>query len=892
MRNLKKLFIYTTVIGALIVSIMVVFGFIYQDEVVNSVKTEINKHLNAEIKVSHIEFSLFNNFPLASVTLYDVVGFESKNYTKQPDTLFAFKEFSLSFNVIDILNESYVLNHIHAIDGFLNLEIDKHNEGNYEIFVTEADSSTTFQLDLESVHLEKCEVAFTDFSTSDRYRFYFPNIIANGTFSGDQINTALYGSTIVKDLILEDTPYLKNELAKIDVGVAINTKSGSFQVSRGFITLRTDYDFDVKGKTQHEGFRYTFESKMLDLVVLEDLIPEKHKQFLEAYDITGQSSVFLEIKRSKHEGHPSISGKYNVINGGLKYIETGEAIQIPKAVGTFNMGNRASAETMILDVTDFQISARGTDIQGQFYLLNLKHPNYKIKANGTADLLELTNMVSFGEGFKMSGTTDFAISISGAVEDIDSITVKDIKTIIGSGNFKLNNGVFTISNIPSISGVDALFMVNKQEVIFENLTGKIGHSQVQGKMKLDHWLDFILDDSRKISIYGDLGLDKFLVSDWQSDSPSNTEEEFSFPRRVKFMGNISVGEFNYEKLILTNISAHSSLNNGTLKLKDAYINGFDGELVLDIQMKEYLNKISYSGNLRTKNVKVQSLLRSFNEFGQKALTSKEIRGDFNSNLTFRFFSDKKFEINTSSIYLDGDVVMLNGELKEYKLLYEIPKEIESNKIIGLFVNLDRFEKSLHHIKFDTIQNHITIENSIIHIPRMDIHSSALGISLQGTHSFENEIDYYMNFNIKEVLSKKEPIKSEYGYIEDDALGNRMIYLHVYTKNGELEVDLDKLGTKKSSNKSNEELQVAKSILKEELGLYKNDTSVVVSEKEAVFEYELDMGEFSDSNVTDTVLKADTVSADSGVFHKLLKKKKKKKKTDEDFEEWDFEDDDY
>jgi hypothetical protein len=181
---------------------------------------------------------------------------------------------------------------------------------------------------------------------------------------------------------------------------------------------------------------------------------------------------------------------------------------------------------------------------------------------------------------------------------------------------------------------------------------------------------------------------------------------------------------------------------------------------------------------------------------------------------------------------------------------------------------------------------------VVRIPRMVIKSSALNIAVQGTHTFDNEMDYYMNFDLNSVLGKKEPIKDAYGFIEDDEKGNRNMYVHVYTKKGKMVVDVDKFGSKKLINvNDSEEMNVAKSLLKEEFGLFKNDTTVVIPEKEEVFEYDIDLGEFSDSTIQkiDSTL-LDTIKSDTGVFRKILKKKKKKKK--DNFEEWNVEEEDF
>jgi hypothetical protein len=69
--------------------------------------------------------------------------------------------------------------------------------------------------------------------------------------------------------------------------------------------------------------------------------------------------------------------------------------------------------------------------------------------------------------------------------------------------------------------------------------------------------------------------------------------------------------------------------------------------------------------------------------------------------------------------------------------------------------------------------------------------------------------------------------------------------------------------------------------------------VVIEKKQETFEYDLDMGEFSDSSDIDSaaVKKGDTLTSDSTILEKILKKKMKKKKED-NFVEWDVEDDDF
>jgi hypothetical protein len=897
MRIVKKLIIYTTIIGASLFSILVVFGFIYQDEVVSSVQTEMNKHLNAKIKADKIELSLISHFPLATINLTNVVGFESKNFSSNPDTLFSFQRFSLSFNVFEIMTGSYVLNRIQAEEGFLNLEIDKKGQGNYWIIKSDSSESSNFKFDLERVNLKNCEVGFRDFNSKDKYAFYFPNIISKGSFTDKQINTALYGSADVRALILDGTSYLQNESTSLDIGVEINLETGTFQVSRGYITLRNEFQFDVKGKTDQGAFHYTFESKNLDLAQIESLIPAKHIEFITAYQLAGDVAVFIDIERKENAKFPKVTGDFTIKNGQLKYIETGVSVQVSQAKGSFDLGAKASPLTTQISIPDFTLTTKEAKAVGSLAISNLRHPRYKIVAKGKANLLEVSKLATLGENFEMAGDLGFNINMQGAVQEMDSIIAKDIKTIRGTAELVLENGSFGILNVPDLKDISAEIKLNQNVAVFEKFNGLAAGSATKGKVKITNWLGFILGKSQSLDMEGNVAIERLVVADWAS-SEKEQDSDFSFPKQITFKGLVDIGEFKNENLVLTNVKTYVNLGNNAIAFRHAHFSGFNGEVLTDFEMKEELNQISYKGSLSTKRVNMRLLMESFNDFGQTSLKSDQINGELNSHLSFEFNSNKALKINEPSIYVDGDVMLLKGELIEYKLLYDIPKEIESNKVIALFVNLDKFEKRLHHIKFDTISNHVTIKNSLITIPRMEIHSSALAISVQGTHSFDNRIDYFMNFNLNHVLSKNEPITSEYGFIEDGENGGRMIYLHVYTKNGEVEVDLDKNGSKKhKETKVSDEMNVAKSVLKEELGFFKNDTSVLVVDEPETFDFDIDLGEFSDSLTMDsTAIKGgDTVitSADSSIFGKILKKKtKKKKKKEDNFEEWDFEDDDY
>ncbi len=890
MRIVKTVLIYTTIIAVSLLSILVVFGFIFQDKVINSVSNEINQSLNSEIKVDALDFSFLTHFPKASVSLNHITGFESSNYAAVGDTLFHFEELALSFSILDIIQGKYILNSISVTDGYVNLEIDQAGQENYLFIKSDSSDTANFFLNLEEVILKNCEVKFRDFRTENQYAFDFPFLEANGTFSSTQITTALFGQTKVNKLVLENTPYLTNESGQIDIGVKFDLEKGIFQVSRGFINLRNKYQFEVVGHSSSSKYDYTFTAEKLDLDQAEPLIPRKHITFIDGYLLNGRADLSVNIKKGSKDKHPQINGGFNITNGSFNMKKSELKVGINVLKGRFDLGKLASSSSTQIWVDQFDIRTKEGEAKGTFSLSNLNKPWYKLKSKGKVDLIPFSEFLDLKNGFSMSGAADFDFQISGVIHDLDSLTEADIKSMKGEATIHLLKAGFVIPNVPSIDSVSSTVRLSQEMVVLEKFNGIIAGSKTKGTVKAENWIKYIINSESTLRLFAQLHTHSIETNDWLMGAKEDSEKEFSFPDFITLQGHLEAESLHHTNTYITNLSADIKYVPRTLTLTKTRFNSFSGDLGVNLVMRQNKSSFSYDVNLQTKNVNLQKMLEAYSNFGQTAVTDTHIRGVLNCGLDISFESNNDFEINNSSIIAAGDFMILNGEMIENKLLYQIPSEIESNTVIGLFINLEAFEKKLHHIKFDTISNHLTIENGRVVIPKMHISSSALQIDIAGVHSFSNEMDYYLSFNLNEVLTKKRKNNNEYGYIQDDKLGNRMMFLHMYTKNGEVQVDLDKDGARKyRETKQNEEVDKAKTVLKNEFGLFKNDTSIVVTEEELKFEYEIDLGEFADDSISSSGNDSTKAKADSTILGKNSKKKKSKKDS-EDVDDWDFDDD--
>ena len=97
--------------------------------------------------------------------------------------------------------------------------------------------------------------------------------------------------------------------------------------------------------------------------------------------------------------------------------------------------------------------------------------------------------------------------------------------------------------------------------------------------------------------------------------------------------------------------------------------------------------------------------------------------------------------------------------------------------------------------------------------------------MSGTHTFENAIDYNFIFNFRDLLNKEK--NTEFGEIIDDGTGLR-IFMRMHGTLDNPIIEWDQKSRKEASVEKREEAKKdAKSILKSEFGLFKNDTTVKI-----------------------------------------------------------------
>jgi hypothetical protein len=206
---------------------------------------------------------------------------------------------------------------------------------------------------------------------------------------------------------------------------------------------------------------------------------------------------------------------------------------------------------------------------------------------------------------------------------------------------------------------------------------------------------------------------------------------------------------------------------------------------------------------------------SFQNFGQNFLIAENIAGTLSGSFSLLLPLDSLLNPQITSLTAEGKYVLVNGAL----LNFEPVKELSS------FIELSELE----NIHFEKMENDFFIRNNYVYVPQMEVRSSAVDLSVNGKHSFDNDYEYHVKVLLSEILSrqrnKNRSNVTEFGEVEDDGLGRTSMLLKIVYKGEDVKVSYDmKAAANEVKSNLNSEKKTLKTILNQEYGWFKNDTA--------------------------------------------------------------------
>ena len=801
----------------------------YEEPVRNYILKEVNKRLQSPVHVSDINFSLLERFPSASLVMDSVWAEENLVKIGKADTLFFFRKVYLNLNLFDILDGQYKINEIETRDGFMRLKIDQEGYDNFHIWVENKDT-TGFLLELDRVHIQNTEFSYHNLLRDQRYDILADELYFNGRFSDESYTMAVYGQGEVHDISIRGTTYLENRHVDVDTDLDITASSERYAFRKGNLIIDKTLDFKVSGAFEGDGIDLRILGSELDIIKTLSLIPIETRSAFDDYTSSGELSFDCTLKGAFGKtDNPNFEATFSVSDGSIYKNASSWKLTDLTGDGSITNGARKAFSSAEIILNDLKGELNGDPFSSKFSVSNFNQPNIDGSVRFESNLEALSGF--FNVEWMANSTGKFVLdaSISTTLANPSNPEARDFLNSRASGSIQLYNADIKLPQDERSYRIDtASFSILNNSLEIIKYRGKINTCEIDLEGKADGFLNYFFSETGDLDVKGVVKTGEINLDDlFPTTSSSQSGVVVAFPSRANWDLTIISKAFRQGKFEAKEISGRLLMNSFKVEASALQFMSQSGTMQGDIGVYRFSeNQFGIQTNFRTFDVDVKQLFETFNNFEQSFITSDVLEGRLNADISFQALCDSMLNIQTPSITSSIDLKISEGALVGFKPLISVADEIKKKPMLRLFISTDELRKRLEIVRFATLENEITILNGVVSIPRMEIKSSALNINVSGTHGFDNKIDYQLDFAFSELLELKDRKEPYNEFVQRDDEGKTRIYLSMIGTAQDFEVEVKRTDISKSvKTEVQEEGRTVRSLLKEEFGVFKNDTTL-------------------------------------------------------------------
>jgi hypothetical protein len=206
--------------------------------------------------------------------------------------------------------------------------------------------------------------------------------------------------------------------------------------------------------------------------------------------------------------------------------------------------------------------------------------------------------------------------------------------------------------------------------------------------------------------------------------------------------NLDAADISFEKFSGAHAKADLVFQDDEIRLKTMTVEQGSGVLDLRATLTRRpdgdANPLTLESHLE--HVDIPALFRSFDDFGQKAITGHNLKGSISADVRMTGLLSNKAAIVQNSCKGTVDFSISDGQLVDFE-----PMEKINEKILK--------KRDLSQIRFAQLQNRLDIDSSTVRLHRMEIRSTAFTLFAEGTYDLKKGTDMSLQVPLSNLKEK-------------------------------------------------------------------------------------------------------------------------------------------
>lgn len=760
MKILKRFAIVSLIILVLLLTITTVILSFFEDKIGKTLTTEINKQINSELSIEDFGLSVLTSFPNVAANLQGIVLKDN-----QDGVLLEAENLSFRFGLLSLLGSSISVKSVVIENGALNVEIDRRGKGNYEIFKAkdEEQERSETALSLENAKLKDIELIYIDRSAKQEIMAKIEEADFSGEFSSKQFSLNSKANIDSRFVELDGKRYFAGKYIGYDARILVDMEEKVYEFQEVELEVENNR-FKVDGNVEewengtYYDLLFTCEEGNLESVL--QLLPEEYLENLSDFRSSGQFLFTATLKgEANARKNPAMKVDLSLSKGKISSPRLEDSMKEVSFEASFTNGKGRSNKSSVFEIKNLKGYFSRQLLELKLKIQNLDDPridfsmdgilpigsvyglfnNEKI-TNGTGKV-EIKNLQVNGRFRDMISTSRISrVNTGGQLEFNDAgITINGEKLIIDNGHVELKDNLMTIEGFKfEGAGSEMEFQGSAQNIIpvlfADSLNTKRAELRFQAKLQspkldIDRLINItkITEETKKVAAPV---LDSIKVAEIQKRERITNFFKGTFDAVIQ--------EFNFNKIEGKDFLGKLEFDNNELII-DGKTEAMGGSFDLDGHVY-FEDEPHLKAKLICEDIDIKEFFRQSENFGQEVLESRHLKGQLRSKMVINAFWDREGNFLSDELSLLAGIGIEEGELLKFEML----------ESFSTFVKI----KDLQRIKFTDMQNFLEYRNQKLHIPVMFIQSNALNLTINGEHTFENDIEYNIKVNAAQVIANR------------------------------------------------------------------------------------------------------------------------------------------
>lgn len=708
---MKKFFLILSSIIVLLILAMILVPYFYKDNILDLMKKEANKNLEAKVNFSNdIGLTLFSNFPNVTLTVKDIEVVNKDPF--EGDTLAQVQQFKTTIDIMSVISgDQMKIRGIHITKPDIHVKVLENGTANYNIMATDTSAATdekpkgasesgeggTFQLALNEYSINKGQVVYDDQALGFYTRLKAFNHQGSGDFTLNIFD--LDTETAIEQLTVGygGVHYLEQVNTNLDAELKMNMQKMKFTFKENKLSLN-DFVLAFDGFVAMPGkdinMDLTFDAQETGFKNLLSLVPSIYTQDYQSIETKGSLNFEGQVNGTyNEEQYPAYEFLLAVNDGYFQYPD------LPKSLKNVNLKLDVNCPDGELDNTvtnlkQMHFEVGNNPFNATMLLKNpISDPFVDAGMQGKVNLGHFKDLMPIGGETQLAGILESDLAVKGAYSSIEQERYEDFQA---EGDLRLSNFEYAAPYLnQTVKIEESELSLTPQKADLKKFAMKLGESDLYAQGELNNMLGYALKGK---TLEGNLqvnsnymNLNPMLASkegEAEASSADKTSEEGGgyeyeapgIPGNIDFTLKADMMKrLIYDNMDMRNITGSIVIRDQTIKLKDFRMDMYDGSMMASGKYgAQQPERPITDFDLKIEQFGIQQAYETFATLRKYAPVAANAEGKFDANVSFNTPLKKDLTPIYDSLYSEGQLVVDKAVISEHKIFDKVADVLQDD----------------------------------------------------------------------------------------------------------------------------------------------------------------------------------------------------------------------